>query len=173
MASRRICIHSHGYTLVEVLIVIGLILMLMGLSMFIDLHNYFGGAFRSEQNTLITLLQTARADALNNVDELPHGVAAHPADHPQSYVVFEGASYGASDEESRRVFEAAYPVLFDAASPSEIVFCQLSGDATSGVSAGTDCEDPVNAFDGNIVMTDTVRQLTLSIFVNHEGSISW
>jgi prepilin-type N-terminal cleavage/methylation domain-containing protein len=173
MASRRTCIHSHGYTLIELLIVVGLVLMLIAIALFTDLHNYLGDAFRGERRMLVTVLQTARADALNNVDQASHGVALHPADHPQDYVTFEGDDYDASDPSSRRVFIATYPTDIDPSSPSEIVFCQLSGDATRGVAAGTACEDHANAFEGDITLVDRIRRLTLAVSIDSEGAISW
>jgi prepilin-type N-terminal cleavage/methylation domain-containing protein len=177
MGSRRACIRrprvpARGYTLIELIIVVGLVLMLIALASFIDVHNYLGDAFRAERSTLVTVLQAARADSLNNVDLLPHGVAFHPADHPKAYVLFEGARYAESDPATQSVFEGSYPVSFDPNAPAEIVFCQLSGDATSGIGA-SDCEDPSNAFEGKVTMSDGIRGLTQTVTINHEGAIGW
>ncbi len=172
MASARTCIPNRGFTLIEIVVVIGLTLMLIGLAAGIDLGGFFGDSFRAERAELVTVLQTARADALNNVDQLPRGVAIFPADHPQSYVLFAGNDYGTSDPGRRKAFDSSYHVSFSANSPSVIVFCQLSGDATRGIAAGTGCDDDANAFNGSITMTDP-RGRTLSININHEGAISW
>lgn len=158
MASRKISTAKGGFTLMEMLIVMGIILVVASTPLFIDLTSYRSDAFRAEQSTIVTLLQKARADALNNIDQEPHGVALFPADHPHSYVVFEGASYAASNPATREVMDENYPVTFGTSSPSEIVFNQL--DASTNVNGG-------------IVLLDTQRAASLDITINTEGAISW
>ncbi len=148
---------SRGFTLTEMLVVIGIIVMFIGVSLFIDMNNFRGNAFRGERAILVTLLQTARADSLNNIDQMPHGIALFPADYPNSYVLFEGSNYTASDPSLREPTDAQYPVTFTD-SPSEVVFSQLSGNAN---------------YDGDIVMNDTQRGLSATISINKEGRISW
>ncbi len=43
-----------------------------------DIGSYRGGAFRAQRDTLVVLLQKARADALTDVDREPHGLALFP-----------------------------------------------------------------------------------------------
>ena len=158
MASPKISIRSGGFTLIEMLIVMGLVLVVASAPLFIDLTSYRADAFRAERATIVTLLQKARANALNNIDQEPHGVAFFPADHPRSYVVFEGANYAASDPAGREVLDENYPMAFGPASPSEVVFAQL---------------DASTAFNGDIVLVDTERPATTTITINGEGGISW
>lgn len=164
MASRKISTASagwsgqRGFTLIEMLIVIGIILVIAGAPLFIDLTSYRADAFRAERAAIVTALQKARADALNNIDQEPHGVAFFPADHPKSYVVFEGDTYAVSDPVKREVFDENYPVAFGATSPDEVVFSQLDGSA---------------GFSGDIAVVDSQRGITAAITVNHEGAISW
>ncbi len=146
-----------GFSLAEMLTVIGAAAILISLSLFINLGNYRGDAFRAERQTLVTVLQTARADALNNVDQQAHGVAIMPSDHPGSYVAFAGLSYASSTVASRLVVDMQYPANFSAGTPSEIVFSQLSGDAS---------------YEGDITMVDSERNITFNISINHEGRIS-
>lgn len=157
MASRRTSIHNRGFTLIETLIVLGTVSFLIGLAVFINLDMYRGGAFRAEQSTIITMLQTARADALNNVDQIQHGVALYPPDHPRSYVLFEGPGY-TTDNPTNQVIDASYPVTVDDGSQSIIVFDQLSGDVE---------------YPGTIVLIDPQRGLSSQIAINSEGRISW
>jgi Tfp pilus assembly protein FimT len=159
MASRRISTVSlRGFTLVEMLVVIGLLILVASLSLFIDHNNYRTDAFRAEKSMLVTLLQKARADALNNIDRIPHGVAFFPPDNPDAYVVFEGVSYAASAPATREAFAASYGITFAPASPREIVFAQLSA---------------ATAYDGDIVISDPQRGLSAAISINREGMIGW
>jgi prepilin-type N-terminal cleavage/methylation domain-containing protein len=162
MALRRISITNktlaRGFTLIELLIVIGLIALIGGAILFIDLNNYRGDAFRAERTSVVTLLGQARADALNNVLEEPHGLAFFPADYPDSYVLFLGDSYAASDPATRVPYKAAYATTFSPSSPHEVVFEQLNGDAS---------------FSGTITMVDAERNFSYDIVLNSEGGISW
>ncbi|MDO8548204.1 MAG: prepilin-type N-terminal cleavage/methylation domain-containing protein [bacterium] len=164
MASRKISTHNGGlpaqagFTLMEMLIVMGIILVIASAPLFIDLTSYRADAFRAERSAVVTLLQKARADALNNINQQAHGVAFFPPDHQKSYVVFEGDSYAASDPATREVSDGNYLVTFGAGSPSEVAFTQLDGSAN---------------FSGDIVLVDTQRAATTTITINHEGAISY
>ena len=56
MASRKVCIRRTGFTLIETLIVIGVLAIIVGFSLIINLGDYQGSAFRAERVTLVTLL---------------------------------------------------------------------------------------------------------------------
>ena len=142
----------------EMLIVMGIILVIASAPLFIDLTSYRADAFRAERSTIVTLLQKARADALNNIDQEPHGVALYPADHPKSYVVFEGASYAASNPATREATNDSYPIVFGTTSPSEVVFNQL--DASANIN-------------GDITLIDVQRGASAAITITNEGGISW
>lgn len=150
---------NKGFTLIEIFVVISILMVIVAVSMFIDINSYRGDAFRSEVNLLGNTLQKARADALNNIDQNMHGVAIRPSGY-DGYVIFEGNSYSdpARDTSKDENVEASYIVSFSPASPSEITFNQLSGDAN---------------FDGNITLTDPERNMSSVISINYEGKISW
>ncbi len=149
----------RGFTLAEIVIVMAIFSILAVSLLFLDLNNFRGDSFRAEVTTIGTLLQTARANSLNNIDQAPHGVAFFPFDYPHSYVLFEGESYGLRDATRDQVFDASYPILFAATAPTEVVFSQLSGDA------------PITS----ISMKDSQRPAVPSRFItiNSEGGISW
>ncbi len=147
---------EKGFTLMEMLVVIGLVGVIATMSLFIDINSFRGDAFRSEVNNLGLALQTARADALNNIDQEQHGVAINPAGY-EGYVIFEGNSYDERDSSKDEDTKSSYEVTFSPTSPTEITFEQLSGDAE----------------DTDITMIDPNRNITAVISINHEGKISW
>lgn len=158
MASRKTSTTSRGFTLIEILVVIGMIAVLGSAILFIDLNSYRGDAFRAERDTIVTLLGQARVDALNNIGEDKHGVAFFPSDAPDSYVVFAGDSYAASSPASRQVYRGSYRVQFSPASPAEVVFGQLDGGSS---------------YSGDITISDPNRAFIFAIAVNAEGGLSW
>jgi prepilin-type N-terminal cleavage/methylation domain-containing protein len=149
--------YNKGFTLMEMLVVIGIIGLVGSLALFLDFNSFRGNAFRSEINTLVISLQTARADALNNIHQKKHGVAIFPGGY-DGYVVFEGDSYALRDTSRDENINISYNISFDSSAPGEIVFDQLSGNSN---------------YDGDIVVKDTPRNFTAKISINHEGKISW
>ncbi len=147
-----------GFTLVETVIVLGTLSILASFTLFLDLGNYRGSAFRAEVSTLATTLQAARADALNNVHQSGHGVAIFPADHPRSYVVFQGLTYATRDSSADEVIDQSYATTFSSNSLFEVVFGQLNGDVSNP---------------GTITANDPQRPITSSITINREGAINW
>lgn len=86
----------------------------------------------AERDAVVSLLTTARARAQANVDESAHGVHIGS----DAYTVFQGSTYTAGAPTNRTYPRDAGIML---AGATEIVFFQLSGDATPGtiaVSAG-------------------------------------
>ena len=148
---------SAGFTLIEVLVVIGLLTVIFGSSLFFDVNTFRGDAFRAERANLVTALETARADALNNINQSKHGVAINPSG-TAGYVIFEGENYATSRLITRVTIPAAYKISLASTSPSEVVFSQLSGDT---------------GWSGELILVDNERQATTSIVINYEGKIGW
>src|SRR3989338_4178929 len=132
---------KRGFTLVEIVVVFGL---------FLSIDFYRSYAFRAERDMLISVLQKARSQALNNIRETPHGVRLED----DSYILFQGSSYAAADHGFDQVVGAAPSISHTGL--SEIVFTQLSGGANAS---------------GTIDVTDGLR--TISISINNAGRISW
>lgn len=162
MASPKIFMCKRGFTLTELLIVVSIITLLAGLTLFVDLNSYRGDAFRAEVSSFGGALQTARADALNNINQARHGVAIHP-DGCDGYVIFEGNDYAAANRALDVCIKASYGGVTISPS-SEVVFDQLSGNALTNTGSN---------YDGVITLTDPNRNMTATISINHEGKISW
>ncbi len=144
-----------GFTLIEVLVVLGIVTMIIRATLMFDVNSFRGEAFRGERNTLVVALQTARADALNNINQQKHGVKINPSGF-KGYVIFEGNTFASSDTSLHNEIPSLYTIELAPGSPDEIVFSQLSGNAD---------------FDGEIVLKDPERALTTNIVINHEGKI--
>ncbi len=150
---------SKGFTLIEIFVVIGIVMVIVVMSIFIDMNSYRGDAFRSEVSSLGKSLQEARANSLNNINQKKHGVAINP-DGYEGYIIFEGSSYDevGRDTSNDKEIKSSYKVTFSPSSPTEIVFEQLSGDAN---------------YNGDITILDPERGMSLAISINYEGKISW
>ena len=164
MASRKISIHNWyvrpGLTLIEVLVVMGMIVILVGLGLVLSMDTFRGFTFRSERDTLVALLQQARSQAINNVclgtactNGRPHGVKIES----NLYTMFQGPDYAAHDSGVDRQILPSYPLIIAAGSASEVVFQQLSGNVDA---------------QKEIFMTDGFGNSS-TITVTNQGGISW
>lgn len=157
-------LRTRGFTLTEVLIVIGLLAIIGGFTAVANYDNYRMGALRDERRTLVTALQKARAEALNNLNQAPHGVKVLPGGTP-SYVVFEGGDYASADHDKDVPIPSAYPVVLAGGSLDEVAFTQLSGEA---LCAGGTC-----GAGQTITLHDPVRNTDATVTINAEGRIDW
>lgn len=158
---------NEGFTLIEVLVVISIIVIASAFSGFINLDSYRGYSFRSERNTLVSALQHARAQAIANIchgtscnDGRSQGVAIRPDDNGSSYVIFQSGAI--SQEYAQRdsdfdVFLESSKNIVTGGSISGVVFTQLSGNVANP---------------GNIILTDNAGH-TSTISINSEGQILW
>lgn len=148
---------KRGLTLIETLVVVSILTMLAGASLFFDVNNFRGTAFNSEMANLATALQTARANALNNVNQSEHGVAINPTGYV-GFVIFEGSSYATRDTARDSKIPSMYTIAVEPSSPTEVVFTQLSGIASPA---------------GDLTLRDPQRDMTRTIGINYEGRIDW
>jgi prepilin-type N-terminal cleavage/methylation domain-containing protein len=149
--------NNKGFTLIEVLITLGLIAIVAVVVSVVDINNFRGDSFRSEVSSIGTALQTARANSFNNINQKKHGVAFNPPG-VTGYVIFEGDNYTNRDTTKDVVLSPSYVVNFSVTSPTEVVFSQLSGDAN---------------YNGDITLIDPQRGLDAVININNEGKIEW
>lgn len=150
LLGKRAAERGRGFTLIEILVVIAILLIITSFGLFVSLDFYKSNLVSSERDTLVAALRRARGEALVNERGLPHGLHLSPSD----YVVFAGSDYASRAAQYDENIPSSAGVTVIA--PGDIVFSQLA--ATSSAS-------------GTFVITDGVRSSTVS--VNFEGRISW
>ncbi len=149
---------NRGFTLIEILVVMGIVGILFVAGSFMDIGSIGRSLRASEHATLISILQTARGRAMNNIYASAHGV--HVED--DEYVLFREFPYSESEStneafpRNENVTISATANLLDADDEIEVVFEQLSG-------------EPENT--GDITVEDTVPPKEIRILAN--GLIDW
>jgi len=139
-----------GFTLIEVLVVIGLLGLVASLGSAIGFDTLGRSATREERDTLVSLLWSARARALANVHESAQGVHIDW----NTYVLFEGSSYNSSDPDNQVI--SRNPTV-NISGGTDIIFAQLSGDVATGV--------------GTLTMSGPTGEAT--VVMNGAGRIEW
>ena len=150
---------QNGFTLVEILIVIAIVTIILGLSLFLSMDFYKSYSFHSEKNVIVSILQKARSESMNNINQTPHGVYFDNTSGLK-YILFEGSSYDSASTSNIEI-DSSFGISLDSPTlPFSIVFDQLSGDCSSCGSSGIDIvsSQGSSAFDINI---------------NSEGRITW
>lgn len=149
--------HYHrGFTLIEIIIVTAILGIILSLGLFIGVDFFRSYSLRSEENVIVSVLQKARGQSINNINEKKHGV--HFEVSPDlKYIIFEGPSYDPSNP-TNTIIKSAYGITISGL-PIDIIFEQLSGNCVS-------CASPVE-----IKVNDGVREYAIKI--NSEGQIDW
>lgn len=144
---------GKGFTLLELLLVIGLLTVLLGSTLFMSVDTYKKYLLYTEQRIVVAILEKARSRAINDVHTSSHGVCFYD----EQYLLFEGTSCAVDETVSEHIMAnkiVAQKSSFASTFPS-IVFSQVAATAT-----------PVT-----IEMTDGTS--VVYITVNYEGAIAW
>ncbi len=142
---------GRGFTLIEILLVITLVALIFAFSSALGFDSFRRNYLKTEQDTLVSILQKARSQAINNINNKKHGFYFNGTD----YVIFEGDSF-VSPQPQDLVIQKNPSITITPGSLTEVVFDQLTGNA-----------NPV----GDIVLSDGISSITISI--NQEGRINW
>jgi Tfp pilus assembly protein FimT len=137
-----------GFTLIEITLVIALIIIIFGFGLTISFDSFRKNYLKTERDTLISVLQKARGEAINNVNDTQHGFYFDGTD----YVLFEGSSSPGTQE-----LKITKNPSITISGLTEVVFEQLSGDANSV---------------GDIILSDGINP-AVTININQEGRINW
>jgi len=161
---------TTGFTLIEILVSVGILAVVIGLSMFASFDFYRGGSFRSEKEVIVSALQKARSQSMNNINEARHGVRFAS---PLQYIIFEcDASTPQCDNFDDRnpdedlIINPAYTISISTPSlPFDVIFEQLSGACVDSDSFVCGSGTPV------ITLIDGLKSTDIGL--NKEGRINW
>ena len=118
---------QNGYTVVELLIVLGIITIVAGLGLFLSADTYRSSNFSAGVDAVTVSLQRARSRAINNIDAKRHGVKITGGD----YVIFTtDNNYTGRDATKDEIIAGGAGFVFSGA--DEFVFDRLSGKTTAG-----------------------------------------
>ena len=140
---------NAGFTLIELVLAIGLTCLLGGLGLVVSMDFYRSYSSNLNTNILVSTLERARSRSLDNINEAPHGVHITSG----NYILFQGPSYG-----SDPAYDEPIPVNAGVTTTglSDIVFDQLTGETSQP---------------GIIVVHNGPK--TASISINSDGRIDW
>jgi len=156
-----------GFTMIEVVIVMGMLVIIGSLGMFMSMENLRSGAFRNDRNAAISALQRARSLAVNNMcfdgggvvctDGKPHGVRFDPA--TRGITIFQ-ISPGETNFDNRDEVADEF-IAFDSRTTAidaakTIIFERLSGKSA----------------DISVILNDGAAHNS-EININSEGRIDW
>ena len=117
--------HMRGFTVFEILIVMGIFTIMVGIAAPTQLGFYLNYQFDSETDLLTALLHQARNLSMVNYNEASHGLYVLS----DQFVVFEGDSYAARVQANDKKYPRNTDVAVSGA--TEIVFTSLSGATAS------------------------------------------
>lgn len=145
MKSRTTLKGNHGFTLIEILVALGIVAILFTASSFLNFNSYNRELLESEQETLVSVLITARSRSMNNIDASRHGVKIED----DNFILFRELPY---DEE----IIPRNSNVKNTSTLDTVIFEQLSGE--------------IDNF-GEIILSENLK--TKKITLLQSGLIDW
>ena len=158
-----------GFTLIEIIVSVAIMTVIIGLGLIVSFDFYRDYSFHSEESVIVSVLQKARSESMNNIDQTRHGV--HFQASPLQYIIFECpsgtpqcTSYTASASDLIIVSGYNVSVSHPATIPFDVIFDQLSGSCVASLSFNCATDSPITIIEG---------AKSSDIVINSEGRISW
>ncbi len=142
----------RAFSLLEVLVVLGVFVVVAGFSLFMGIDTIERGIAMQECDTLVSMLVSARTAGLANINERPHGVRID-ATH---FTRFEGTTFNSFTATHKAVARNPAVTISGPTLPVDIIFSQLAA-TTTGYSTITVSEAPAS----------------YAIDINSMGQIEW
>lgn len=140
---------TAGFTLIEILVVMGTLALLFASSHFINLDSYSRKLLEAEHASLVSVLQKARSRSMNNVFSASHGVHIGPAE----YIIFRKHPFDPTEKTNEEISRNPNIAITGL---TEIPFEELSGEPS---------------LTGEIVLNDGIRTKKINIIMG--GLIDW
>lgn len=117
---------SGGFTFIEVLVVFAIIGVITAFGIIVSLDSYQRYNKHAERDLIVSLLEKARSEAVNNIAASPHGVYFGDSNN---YILFARDTYGADSSQDLKVpRNNGIAITFNPPPPpTQVVFTQLSG----------------------------------------------
>lgn len=147
---------NKGFTLIEILVVIGLVALVLGIGAVTNVSFYTRELRASEQTTFVAVLEKARSRAMNNIYGSKHGLHIKP----ESYVLFYKFPYNDAEPTNEAIPRNPNITITSTdthLTDNEVIFNQLSGET----------EDV-----GIFTMQDTSGK-TKTVEIQENGLIIW
>lgn len=142
---------KQGFTLIEILVVVAIMVMIIGMGFSINFDFYKTYALSSERDIVIGVLMKARNKAANNFNQSAHGVFVNQ----NGYTMFQGPSYVSRNTSYDELIKRNNSVAVSGI--QEIIFEQLTGSLTSSA--------------GDVTLDNGAKSVNISL--NSEGRINW
>lgn len=159
---------ERGFTFVEILIVMVIMAIIVSLGLIVSIDFYKSYSFRSERNIIASILQKARSQSLNNINQTRHGVHFEDSSGLK-YILFECPAITPNCAS----YDPIYPQIEMASSwgssisnlPIDVIFNQIDGNLVD-----SNCSsNPSTVKD----ITVTYESTSYNISINCEGRINW
>ena len=160
---------NKGFTFIELLISVAILAIILSLGLFIGFDFYKTFSFHSEKNTIVSVLQKARSQSLNNINQTRHGVRFENSSGLK-YIIFECDSvnpqcdsYAEANIAKNILIDSSYGISINSPTlPFDVVFEQLNGDCI--ISSTFNCSD---------VISINSESQSYNININNRGRIDW
>jgi len=155
---------KQGFTLIEIVVVVGIMSVFLGMSV-LQLRSFQQGShLQNTAREVTTTLQLAQSRTLASKDSSQHGVYFNTTTIPHQYTLFEGSSYATRNIAKDEIILVNKEIEISAialGAGNEVVFLRLNGQAgVEGTITFRQISDPA----------ETVTITVLSSGVVEEGS---